>query len=352
MASTPILPFAIWLAGTNQNSVPANDNSLRNQILNGNVISQAITAQPGSPTAGDIYIIPASATGAQWATFTALDLAIYSGGTWYAFAPVAGVVVNVAGSLYRYTGSAWTAVTASASAPDELVNAQTGTTYTYVTGDKSKLVTHTNGSAIAGTLPQAGVSFPAGWWVDVQNRGAGTLTITPTTSTVDGAASLALTTGQGVRIVSDGTNYFTQRGMSSGSAATWGAITGTLSSQTDLQAALDAKGAAGIPQNSQSTAYTLVLGDANKHIYHPAADTTARTWTIPANSSVAFPIGTAVTFDNDFGAGALTIAITTDTLVLVGAAGSTGSRTLATGGQATAIKVTSTRWRISGVGLT
>jgi hypothetical protein len=137
-----------------------------------------------------------------------------------------------------------------------------------------------------------------------------------------------------------------------GGTAAWGAITGTLSSQTDLQAALDAKGAVGIPQNSQSAGYTLVLGDANKHIYHPAADTTARIWTIPANSSVAFPIGTAVTFDNDFGAGAITIAITTDTLVLVGASGSTGSRTLASGGQATAVKVTSTRWRINGVGLT
>lgn len=139
---------------------------------------------------------------------------------------------------------------------------------------------------------------------------------------------------------------------SAGGSATWGAITGTLASQTDLQAALDAKGAVGIPQNPQSGAYTLVLSDANKHIYHPTSDTTARIWTIPANSSVAFPIGTAVTFDNDFGAGAITIAITTDTLVLVGAAGSTGSRTLASGGQATAIKVTSTRWRINGTGLT
>jgi len=106
-----------------------------------------------------------------------------------------------------------------------------------------------------------------------------------------------------------------------------------------------------IRQNSKSAAYTLVLTDGGKHIYHPAADTTARIWTIPANATVAFPIGTVVTFDNDIGAGAITIAITSDTLVLVGA-GTTGSRTLASGGQATAIKVTSTRWRISGTGLT
>lgn len=83
-----------------------------------------------------------------------------------------------------------------------------------------------------------------------------------------------------------------------------------------------------IPQNSQSTAYTLVLSDSGKHIYHPSSDTTARTWTIPANSSVAFTIGTAVTFINDTTAGNITIAITTDTLVLAGA-GTTGSRTLA-----------------------
>lgn len=136
-----------------------------------------------------------------------------------------------------------------------------------------------------------------------------------------------------------------------GGSATWGAVTGTLSDQTDLQAALDAKGAAGIPQNSQSTAYTLLLSDANKHILHPSADTTARTMTIPANSSVAFPIGTAVTFVNQNAAGIMTIAITTDTMRLAGA-GTTGSRTLAANGVATALKITSTEWIISGSGLT
>lgn len=97
-------------------------------------------------------------------------------------------------------------------------NAQTGTTYTYVNGDNSKLVTHSNAAAIAGTLPQAGSggNFTNGWFMFVQNRGAGTLTITPTTSTIDGAASLALTTGQGVLLCSDGTNYFTSRGVGGG----------------------------------------------------------------------------------------------------------------------------------------
>lgn len=106
-----------------------------------------------------------------------------------------------------------------------------------------------------------------------------------------------------------------------------------------------------IPQNSQSAAYTLALTDSGKHILHPSADTTARTFTIPANSSVAFPVGTAITFVNQNGAGTVTIAITTDTMRLAGA-GTTGSRTLAANGVATAIKITSTEWIISGSGLT
>ena len=106
-----------------------------------------------------------------------------------------------------------------------------------------------------------------------------------------------------------------------------------------------------IPQNSQSAAYTLVLSDAGKHILHPSADTTVRTFTIPANGSVAFPVGTAITFINQDSAGELTIAITTDTMRLAGD-GTTGSRTLAANGIATCVKITSTEWIISGAGLT
>ena len=106
-----------------------------------------------------------------------------------------------------------------------------------------------------------------------------------------------------------------------------------------------------IPQNIESVNYTLVAEDAGKHIFHPSADTTARTWTIPANSSVPYSIGTAITFINQNGAGVITIAITSDTMRLAGA-GTTGSRTLAANGIATCIKVTSTEWLISGTGLT
>lgn len=112
----------------------------------------------------------------------------------------------------------------------------------------------------------------------------------------------------------------------------------------------DAVGFRNIPQNSQSAAYTLVLADAGKHIFHPVADNNARTFTIPANGSVAYPIGTAITFIN-MAVANVTIAITTDTLTL-SPAGTAGSRTLATNGSATCIKITATQWLISGSGLT
>lgn len=106
-----------------------------------------------------------------------------------------------------------------------------------------------------------------------------------------------------------------------------------------------------VPQSSQSTNYTLIAADAGKHILHPGSDGSARSFTIPANAAVPYSIGTAVTFINQHGAGQVTISITSDTMRLVGA-GTTGNRTLAANGIATAVKITATEWIISGTGLT
>jgi hypothetical protein len=128
---------------------------------------------------------------------------------------------------------------------------------------------------------------------------------------------------------------------------------GTPSSGNLTSCTVDGTNAVGflnIPQNSQSAAYTLVLADAGKHIFHPSGDANARTFTIPANSSVAYPVGTAITFIN-MTSQVVSIAITTDTMYL-SSAGTTGTRSLAQYGSATAIKMTSTTWLISGSGLT
>jgi hypothetical protein len=111
----------------------------------------------------------------------------------------------------------------------------------------------------------------------------------------------------------------------------------------------DAVGFRNTPVNSQSAAYETVLADSGKTILHPVADDNARTFTIPAESSVNYPIGTVISFVNL--QNTVTIAITTDTMYLAND-GATGSRTLAEYGMASAMKVASTTWIISGNGLT
>ncbi len=123
--------------------------------------------------------------------------------------------------------------------------------------------------------------------------------------------------------------------------------------QSDLQDSgldVDAVGFRGVPQNSQSGNYTTVAADAGKHIIHPSGAGAADTFTIDSNANVAYEIGTAITFVN-MATDAVSIAITSDTMNLAGA-GTTGTRTLAQYGIATALKVSSTVWLISGTNLT
>lgn len=142
----------------------------------------------------------------------------------------------------RYNGTNWvllnpkgTAVTAGAGltgttsfAANLVINAQTGTSYTILSTDLAKLVTLTNASSIAVTLPDAGGSFPAGFFFDLENlaAAAGAATVTRTsTSTIDGSTSIILQPGACVRFVSDGTNWQVVRGQVPASRANMQAAT-------------------------------------------------------------------------------------------------------------------------------
>jgi len=105
-----------------------------------------------------------------------------------------------------------------------------------------------------------------------------------------------------------------------------------------------APGFRGLPQNSQTSAYTLALSDNGKHI-----SITTGGVVIPANSSVAFPIGAAIVIFNNSGT-SQDISITSDTLRLAGTT-LTGTAALAEYGLATCVKVASTTWVISGAGV-
>lgn len=86
------------------------------------------------------------------------------------------------------------------------VRAVVTTSDTIALADYGHLVTYNNASAIAVTLPQATGTFTT-FNTYVRNLGTGAVTITPTTSTINGAATLVLSQGQVAWIVSDGTNY-------------------------------------------------------------------------------------------------------------------------------------------------
>ena len=77
--------------------------------------------------------------------------------------------------------------------------------------------------------------------------------------------------------------------------------------------------------------------------------TAGSTLTIPANGTVAFPVGTTIMVNNLTGSN-ITIQITTDTLQWQPSI-TNGSRTLAYGGVVTLYKRAATTWAIWGFGL-
>jgi hypothetical protein len=173
----------------------------------------------------------------------------------------------------------------------------------------------------------------------ITSFGAGVATFLGTPSSANLATAVTDETGSGLLVFATSPTLVTP-------------VLGTPSSGTLSGCTVDGTDAVGFrntPVNSQSADYTLVLADSGKTIFHPVADDNARTFTIPANSSVAYAVGTVVSFVNL--QNTVTIAITTDTMYLAND-GATGSRTLAEYGMASAMKVDSTSWIISGNGLT
>jgi hypothetical protein len=195
--------------------------------------------------------------------------------------PGAGQVSSTTAACSQTTISAGGQTLSSA----ECLNAQVGTTYAIADGDRAKLVTGTNAAAQAYTIAQAGASttFQSGWFADVLNKGIGPLTITPTTSTINGAASYVLLAGQGIRIYSDGANY---------QVTPWGSGGVTASSQTGVNYAFV----------SSNFGQLINLSNASNQIP-----------TLPQAGSAGFPAGWYVQVCNQ-GAGTQTITPTTSTI--------------------------------------
>jgi hypothetical protein len=104
------LPFL--MPSQAQKHVTVNESLLRlDALVQARVESRSAASQPGSPTDGRLWILPAGKTGPEWGGYANGALAYYRDGAWEPIAPQEGWRAWVAdeGVFVRYTGLAWTA---------------------------------------------------------------------------------------------------------------------------------------------------------------------------------------------------------------------------------------------------
>ena len=260
--------------------------------------------------------------------------------------------------------------------------------YVLVAADKGTRIEFNTSGSVTCTV-NSGL-FDAGDTLVIQNRGAGTATVTAGTATVNTSASLAISQyGQGILYFVDNTTaiFFAGApgditGVTTG--ATSGLTGGVTSGTADLKLNFASKGqlavgtgsgttdflnvgtngytlvadsgaatglaySAGIPVvlNAQTATYTVVLGDAFKLVTMSVGS--ANDFQIPTNASVAFPIGTVINVIQ-IGAGQTTIkAVTSGTTTI----SSTGASAIAPKlraqySAASCIKVATDTWYVVG----
>ena len=200
-------------------------------------------------------------------------------------------------------------------------------------------VTASGSLTLGGTLSGVSLSTQVTGTLPVANGGTGATTLTGVVIGNGTSAFTVKTNPSGDFVGTTDTQNVTNKTLTTGNTINAGTTisdTGTIGASSP--------GFRGVPFNSQTGAYTLVLTDAGK-----AVPNTTGGWAIPANGTTAFPTATTIVLINT-SASSQTISITSDTLRWAGVC-TTGSRTLAAYGVATIVKVASTEWYITGAGL-
>src|SRR6185437_11941754 len=98
-----------------------------------------------------------------------------------------------------------------------------GATDTLVAGDCGGIVQETNAGSVAVSIAAAGsTGFTApGYWVGIQNAGAGGVVITPASGTINGAGTLTIASGCDVQLVAFASGaYVTMNGAGTCASAT------------------------------------------------------------------------------------------------------------------------------------
>ena len=222
-------------------------------------------------------------------------------------------------------------------------NFQSGVFTTQVSGATVAGPTHTGTTAnfVSGVFTTrvsgATVTGDAGQFTNITGGGAGFTNVTgvTVTGTTANFASGVFTTQVSGATVAGPTHTGTTANFSSGNFTT------TLSGATTRDSIGNVRD---IPQNSQTTSYTLVASDAGKHVF------TTSGVTVPSG---VFSVGQAVSIYNNT-SGNITITQGTNVTLRQAGASGTGDRTLAQRGLATVLCVSGaagTEFVIGGAGL-
>jgi len=103
------LPYVV--AAQAQKHIPINESLARlDGLVQLAVESRSVSAQPASPVAGGVWILPAGSTGAAWAGQATGTLMRFEAGAWEALAPAEGVLawVKDENQVVAFDGAAWT----------------------------------------------------------------------------------------------------------------------------------------------------------------------------------------------------------------------------------------------------
>jgi hypothetical protein len=145
-------------------------------ITNANITDTRVLVTTNIPESGDISAVVAGTGLSGGGTSGSVTLAINTAVT--ADLTTAQTLTNK--TLTSPTINGATIATSTLTSPkiNLGINAQTGTTYTTVLDDNGKLVTQTNASAIATTIPlNSSVAYPVGAQINIAQMGAGQVTI-------------------------------------------------------------------------------------------------------------------------------------------------------------------------------
>lgn len=145
--------------------------------------------------------IASIASGAIWQLYVTSNTTL--AGTWRAL-QYGAAAASANASALAGTGLVAVGSLLSTATPVTSFNAN----FTASVNDRAKLFVWTGGGGGGVLTLDSVATLGNNWFVMFRNAGSGAVTVTPTSGTLDGAASLSFQPGESATLITDGTNFF------------------------------------------------------------------------------------------------------------------------------------------------